>query len=168
MQLSLLFEGFRLVNAKKESSKVNVYPQNLPIKKEIKDTSHFPFILVSLEEINIENQNTDEENLIYLVFGNHDANENRQGYKDIINMITKVKDYLISTHLICGKYELGYPVRCVFQKEDTFPVYYGGMELRFKLPCTGANQHIEEKYFDFNNANIENTFNISGKVEDYT
>lgn len=155
LKLKDIFQSYRIVNSSNKCTEVNVYTQNLPVKQNELKQQHFPFVMVSVEMINIEDRNTDEENHIYLLFGNYDTNTNKQGYKDIINMISKVKTFLLHEYMICGKYELGFPLKCVFQEEDTYPCFYGGMELKFNLPNIGSKQYIDDGFIDCDNIDID-------------
>lgn len=126
------FKGFKLVNQNEELANINIYPQNLPEKKEENDIKHFPFIIVKLVNGKLESIEDDETVIVLFIIGIYDDNENKQGGKDIINIIEKYKNHLIHKKFI-DKYELLYPLEWSIQEEDLHPFYYGGIETKWKI-----------------------------------
>lgn len=131
-ELKELFTGYKLINSKKDLVDINIYPQHLPYRKKEDDKPPFPYILVSIEEGEISNY--DEYFVqIYLVIGIQDSNENAQGDRDVINIITTIYQHLFNKKIIDGKYEIVYPFKWAIQDEDTFPKFMGGIETNWKL-----------------------------------
>lgn len=140
-ELKELFTGYKLINSKNSLVNINIFPQNLPIRKKEDDTTPFPYILVCIEEGEIN----DDDNIvqIYLVIGIQDKNENGQGDRDVINIITKIYQHLFHEKVIDDKYEIIYPFKWTLQDEDTFPKYYGGIETNWKI------QNMKQKEDEF-------------------
>ncbi len=128
--LTVVFQGYRLINQKDNLAALNIYEYNLPEKKEEEDEEHFPYIIVRpvLGRLNLD----DETVTTTLTIGIYDENENKQGFADIMNMIEKYKNHLIHERLI-GGYEVLYPINWELQDDDSHPAYFGGMEMTWKL-----------------------------------
>lgn len=128
--LTMVFRGYRLINQRDNIVSLNIYPYNLPEKKEDEDEDHFPYIIIMPQtgKLDLDNEGV----ITTLTIGVYDESENKQGFADILNIIEKYKNHLIYERLI-GGYEVQYPIIWEMQDEDTHPAYYGGMEIAWKL-----------------------------------
>lgn len=57
-----------------------------------------------------------------------------QGYRDVVNMMEKVKQHLLRHRTVGGKFELRLPVQWVFPEEENYPFYFGGLLMSFTIP----------------------------------
>ena len=132
-ELRKLFFEF-CISEKQEFKKINVFLQDVPFsknKKEVKEI--FPYIIVRLEEGSISNdKNTCQ---IVLIFGVHNDDVNRQGYKDLFNMMQKVLYHYATEKIIVQRYRIGENMEWLIQDGDTlFPYYIGAITFEVELP----------------------------------
>ncbi|MDD3662289.1 MAG: hypothetical protein PHT84_00280 [Candidatus Pacebacteria bacterium] len=105
----------------------NVYPQNLPAKKGKNDEDHFPYVLVCLDEEQINGETDPNICSIYFLVGIKDENQNKQGHFDVANVLNLIADDLLQKRLINNEFRLTFPLTKKFQEEDTWPKFIGGM-----------------------------------------
>ncbi len=137
-------KNYTSVNNDGEYMKFNVYPQNLPAKKGKNDDEHFPYVLVCLDE---EQINGEDDNLIcsiYFLVGINDKNPNKQGHFDIANVLNRLSKRFLEKRLVNGRYRIAFPLTKKFQEEDTYPKFIGGMSTLWTL----EKPEIEETEYD--------------------
>ena len=120
-------EGYTSVNNAGEYLNFNVYPQNLPPKKSKNDDDHFPYVLVCLDEEEINGEEADNICSIYFLVGIIDKNTNNQGHFDVANVLNKLEKRFLSRRLIDNRYRINFPLTKKFQEENTWPKFIGGM-----------------------------------------
>lgn len=131
-EISILFDGFKLKNAEGEKVSINVYPQFLPAKTGKKDKSHFPYILVIILDGDIKETESNTCRVLFMA-GTYDDDTNHQGYKDVLNVMQKIYNYLARNRIIDKKYELKYPIDWQLSDEDTYPYYFGAIETNWTV-----------------------------------
>ena len=137
-------KNYTSVNNNGEYMKFNVYPQNLPAKKGKNDDEHFPYVLVCLDE---EQINGEDDNLIcsiYFLVGINDKNPNKQGHFDIANVLNRLSKRFLEKRLVDSRYRIAFPLTKKFQEEDTYPKFIGGMSTLWTL----EKPEIEETEYD--------------------
>ena len=120
-------KNYTSVNNDGEYMKFNVYPQNLPAKKGKNDDEHFPYVLVCLDEEQINVEDDDLICSIYFLVGINDKNPNKQGHFDIANVLNRLSKRFLEKRLVNGRYRIAFPLTKKFQEEDTYPKFIGGM-----------------------------------------
>jgi hypothetical protein len=120
----------------KSGEQFNLYTQNLPPKKDAKDKSMFPYSLIKLGDG--EDDLDDATQDIVIVFATYDNDQNYQGYRDVMNAIQKVREYLKEKQIIGQRYTVKYPIRWASPDDsDTYPYYFGAILVTFNLPQIG-------------------------------
>ena len=137
-------KNYTSVNNDGEYMKFNVYPQNLPAKKGKNDDEHFPYVLVCLDEEQINGEDDDLICSIYFLVGINDKNPNKQGHFDIANVLNRLSKRFLEKRLVNGRYRIGFPLTKKFQEEDTYPKFIGGMSTLWTL----EKPEIEETEYD--------------------
>lgn len=137
-------KDYTSVNNDGEYMKFNVYPQNLPAKKGKNDDEHFPYVLVCLDEEQINGEDDDLICSIYFLVGINDKNPNKQGHFDIANVLNRLSKRFLGKRLVDNRYRIGFPLTKKFQEEDTWPKYIGGMSTLWTL----EKPEIEETEYD--------------------
>lgn len=137
-------EGYTSINNEGEYLKFNVYPQNLPAKKGKNDDDHFPYVLVCLDEEEINGEDEDTICSVYFLVGINDNNPNKQGHFDIANVLNRLSQRFLSKRLVDSRYRIIFPLKKKFQEEDTWPKYIGGMSTLWTMETT----EIEETEYD--------------------
>lgn len=82
-------EGYTSINNAGEYLHFNVYPQNLPAKKGKNDDEHYPYVLVCLDEEEIEDEDSEILVTVYFQVGIIDKNPNKQGHFDVANVMNR-------------------------------------------------------------------------------
>ena len=126
-------KNYTSVNNDGEYMKFNVYPQNLPAKKGKNDDEHFPYVLVCLDEEQINGEDDDLICSIYFLVGINDKNPNKQGHFDIANVLNRLSKRFLEKRLVDGRYRIAFPLTKKFQEEDTYPKFIGGMSTLWTL-----------------------------------
>ena len=137
-------KNYTSVNNDGEFMKFNVYPQNLPAKKGKNDDEHFPYVLVCLDEEQINGEDDDLICSIYFLVGINDKNPNKQGHFDIANVLNRLSKRFLEKRLVNGRYRIAFPLTKKFQEEDTYPKFIGGMSTLWTL----EKPEIEETEYD--------------------
>lgn len=137
-------KNYTSVNNDGEYIKFNVYPQNLPAKKGKNDDEHFPYVLVCLDEEQINGEDDDLICSIYFLVGINDKNPNKQGHFDIANVLNRLSKRFLEKRLVNGRYRIAFPLTKKFQEEDTYPKFIGGMSTLWTL----EKPEIEETEYD--------------------
>ena len=91
-------KGYTSINNAGEYLDFNVYPQNLPAKKSKNDDEHFPYVLVCLDEEEINGEESNNICSIYFLVGIVDKNPNNQGHFDVANVLDRKSTRLNSSH----------------------------------------------------------------------
>lgn len=137
-------EGYTSINNDGEYLHFNVYPQNLPAKKGKNDDEHYPYVLVCLDEEEINGEDEDNRVSIYFLVGIIDKNPNKQGHFDVANVMNRLEKRFLENQLINSRYRLQFPLTKKFQEEDTYPKYLGGMSTFW----TVAVPNLKETIYD--------------------
>lgn len=137
-------EGYTSVNNAGEYLHFNVYPQNLPAKKGKNDNDHFPYVLVCLDEEQINGEECDNMCSVYFIVGVNDKNPNNQGHFDVANVLNKLEKRFLSKRLVDSRFRITFPLTKKFQDEDTWPKFVGGMSTIWTVEAPG----IEETEYD--------------------
>ena len=137
-------KNYTSVNNDGEYMKFNVYPQNLPAKKGKNDDEHFPYVLVCLDEEQINGEDDDLICSIYFLVGIYDKNPNKHGHFDIANVLNRLSKRFLEKRLVNGRYRIAFPLTKKFQEEDTYPKFIGGMSTLWTL----EKPEIEETEYD--------------------
>lgn len=120
----------------KSGDTFHIYTQNLPPKKDAKDYSMFPYGLIKLGDGEDDQESATQD--IVMVFATRDTDKSYQGYRDVMNAIQKVREYLKEQPEIGRKYTIKYPIRWASPDDSaTYPFYFGAILVTFNLPQTG-------------------------------
>lgn len=136
-----LVENIKSLNLQSTAinSGFNVFIQNLPPKKDAKDDSMFPFCLITLTDGEQGEEATQD---ILFTFGVKDQNTNYQGYKDIVNSIEKVRQYLIKDKEVENRFILKTPIRWTYPDSvETYPFYFGAILATYTIPQITINNN---------------------------
>lgn len=134
-EIRALFACARFKNTKGEEVELNVFSQFLPAKRAGQDTDHFPYAIVRVQEGNIPSVTDAEACNVMVFFGLWDDSLDYQGYKDVLNAITRLKIHLFSKRIIDRRYRIEYPFDWAIDQDDSnHPYYFGGAQTTWVLP----------------------------------
>jgi hypothetical protein len=109
----------------------NVYAQDLP-EKLLAEKGAFPYVIVRVQEGKFESKETQEVTTLLLV-GSYDSKLEPQGHRQVINIIMKIVERFRKNPLL-EKYYMAEPdIRWNLQEEDTRPIFFGGIIIRWKI-----------------------------------
>lgn len=136
-EFEVLFSDFVSSNDTNfEKRGVSVYEQDLPLEMETEDEeTKTPFIIVRLSEGEQEQREDAEMVTVIIIFCARDTAWSRSGYKDVLNMMQKVKERLLKNPIVGRYYTAELPLKWVIQEGESHDIYYGGMELTFACPA---------------------------------
>lgn len=152
-------KDYTSINNSGEYLHFNVYPQNLPAKtagvplpgkgnataKTAKsDDNHFPYVLVCLDEEEISGENDDCAVAVYFLVGIIDRNTNNQGHFDVAEILNRLTARFLKDRIVAGRYRINFPVTKIFQREDTWPKFLGGMSTVWTVEAP----ELEETEYD--------------------
>lgn len=150
-ELKKILKDFRLKNPKGESCSVNIFEQFLPMpepadageippeflenglidQKTAPDP--YPYIIVRVDDGEIADENSAQMVNITLIIGTYDPDYDKQGHKDTLNIISKIYERFAKMPVLNGKYTIQYPILWTLQDEESYPFYFGGMNLAFEI-----------------------------------
>ena len=136
-ELSRLFKDFKLKSPNKnEMVELTILPQDLPIIYKYEDDEEnepFPYMIVKLDSGNIDDGEAHKVKVLILI-GIFDNNENKQGYRDVLNIIDRIYIRFGKDRMLDHQYEVEWPFRWQLYEDDTHPYYFGGIEMSFNIP----------------------------------
>lgn len=123
---------------------VNVYKQFLP--KAVNDdedvSQFFPYAIVRVGEANTPDDFTPWLTTVDILLGVYDADEYMGGHDHIAVMIQRIVNRFSQEALLDRKYRCEPAMDWAIQDEDTFPYFFGLVELKFNLPKIGRSEPI--------------------------
>lgn len=127
-------EGFQLRSAKDNIIPVNVYTQNPPLKEDKNDERIYPYVCVCLDEEEIQDPQSRMELSTYCIIGVIDRGMDRQGFRDVLLIANRIYQHIFRKGIIAGAFSPVHPFRIELQKDNTYPYFFGGTEIRWELP----------------------------------
>lgn len=127
--------------AGEEVAGVKGYEQSLPIITDDEDDpdKFFPYFIVRLQEGETPDDSEPWEDTVSVLFGVHDDDREANGHRHILTMIQRVTDRFAKEPLLKEKYRASEKMAWALQEEDTYPFYFGGVELKFRVPKMGRS-----------------------------
>ena len=128
-------------NSLGEDVLVQVFPQRLPVMTEDEDdeTKLFPYAIVRIGDSNTDNDEDPWHVTVDWLLGVYDDGRRGQGHLHIMTMIERITDRFITEPLLDKKYRAEPKIETAFQDEDTYPFYFGGIEMVFQIPKIGRS-----------------------------
>ena len=141
-RLEHLFYGHPFINRKGETqelSPVKVYGQYIPQKEGLSETENdfmenFPCVIVKLIDRtdNEERSITLTELNVKLICAVYDESLISIGYRDVMNMLSMMRDDFFNDRFIAQKFRVKMPLKSRMIEGDTWPVSYGEIELKIE------------------------------------
>lgn len=123
---------------------LNVYEQQLPVRKSEDDPDPFPYALVRLENGDTDVDKYDGNNRIYatVLVGMINQSEENNGHKDVLNVIWKIYERFSKNPALAGKAVFTDRFQWALQDEESFPYFFGAASLVFNI----ASVRREDKF----------------------
>lgn len=120
-----------LTNPDGERTKLNVFCQELPKRKDDDETNPFPYCVVKIISGNSNAvKGTDNTIRTLLIFGIYDSDTENQGHMTILEIINKIIRRLSENNALKTFWQIG-AIEWAIDDEDVYPYFYGGMDLTF-------------------------------------
>lgn len=138
-EIKKLFAGFRLKNRIGMYVPLNIWEDCTPIDTGVVDSDEQsvldPYVVVRAVRGTTSDPGAHQNVTVDLVICVYDDSEtSRQGMKDLHHIIEVISKRFQTDPLLAGTYSLLYPIDWMISDEDTYPFYFGGMEIHFELP----------------------------------
>lgn len=116
------------------NDKLHYFGQFLPVRKDLKDDSYYPYVQVVLDD---GNENAEEAvQKVVVIFGIKETSKEKTGYIDIANMIQKTRQHLLSKMYVGKSFEVRKNIQWINADDESYPYFIGGMMLEFNIPGT--------------------------------
>lgn len=141
------FAGYMLLNKSEELTELHIYAQYIPQPEGVTFgetglksytegdyAAHFPSITVRIGEMT----DSEEHSLIQssvkvsLLFGVVDKSPECTGWADLLDIQEKLRGCLLEHRVLGRKHILRMPVKARLNECETWPVYFGEMELLYE------------------------------------
>ena len=150
-ELKKILSGFELKNPQGERVSINIFEQILPMPKPLDPEEiapellenglaeeqtapdPYPYIIVRIADGEIEDENSAQKVNVNLLIGVFEPDYDKQGHKDILNMIARIYERFAKFPVLNGKYTIQYPILWTIQGEESYPFYFGGVSLDFEI-----------------------------------
>jgi len=118
---------------------VTAYMQQLPqVTEDEEDASaFFPYAIVRLASGDTQDDNDCWSIKTEILLGCYDESTDSHGHLDVLETIQRICDRFAAKPLLAQKYYAGQHIQWALQDEDTYPYYFGGIEITFNLPKIG-------------------------------
>ena len=130
-ELREVMKGFKLLAEYQADRKVRVYEQIMPLAEQ-KDDTFFPNVLIDL--VQIDENGTDSIAIINLNIAVY-AGENEEGWQDLLNIMERIRQFILTHPIIDEKFLLEMPATFVPRPppEQPEPFFYCDCIVRYRL-----------------------------------
>lgn len=141
-----LSNNLSLKGVKGEERNLKGYPEGLPrmslpqewSQKEMDDLGDndpddalIPYFIVKTTEISFQDEEASAK--LYLFFCIYDYSVKAEGYQTLWNLMNRITTRF-RTNTVLGAFYCDKSMRAVIQDDDTYPYYFGGIEMTWNLP----------------------------------
>ena len=152
--LEQLFKGETLKNSTGVERRIQIFPQDLPIRagadlepeldpeedpdlepEQPPEDVPEPYVIVRIPGGELPNQDTRQQVELVLVICVYDQDPNRQGFRDALHIVNTILTHYGRNGIVGRRYEVQYPIQWVVPEEDTHPYYFAGVALKLAAPA---------------------------------
>ena len=158
-RLKQLFTGYSLLNKLGVLQEVKIFAQYTPQPAGISINSpnagltnyanedyenNFPCIVVKLVESIDDEENRINQSTARVKFltGIYDDKPECQGWRDILNIHERIREDFYVNRVTAERYRLNMPVKAKLYDVETWPVYFGEMDLVFEVGRPVMKEYI--------------------------
>lgn len=139
-EIELLLKDVVTKNTAGESvTGVKGYEYRLPIivSDEEDESQFFPYFIVKPLEGKTEDDDDPWLVTVDILIGICENDKDVLGQKHLLVMIQRILDRFAEEPLLNKKYRAEQKMEWAVQDEDTYPFYFGGVEIKFRIPKIG-------------------------------
>ncbi len=137
-EITLLFSEWKFKNENGDYANISVFEQALPIPSGESEPEPFPYIVVRAEDGGTTTPNSPETVRVRFTIGIYDDEPNNRGHIDVFNVIDRIRQRFERNQLLRKQYMRlqsdQYPMRWAVPDDDTFPYFFGALEMFFAIP----------------------------------
>ncbi|WP_110291625.1 hypothetical protein [Lachnotalea glycerini] len=133
-ELETILNHMNFKNQEGNDCKLNIMEQNLPVQMDDDDTDPYPYLLVRLMDGEMSEEEITQSVSINLIIGIYSDDTNAQGADFVLNVIQDIICRFRKCPILNKKYVLNQKLKWALQTDDTYPYYFGGMELNWQAP----------------------------------
>lgn len=142
-ELRSIFAGYTLRGANGTDKPLAVFPQGLPIAENNDDEDNqMPYIIVRLMSGRVPSAEDAQHVSVYLVLCVYDEAADNQGHQDLLHIIHKIYERFATEPVLAGQYIYTPPFSWVLSEEDTYPYFFGGVEMAFEVPALEKDDRL--------------------------
>lgn len=118
---------------------VKGYEYRLPlvVSDEEDESQFFPYFIVRPSEGRTEDDNDPWLVTVDIILGICENDKDAIGQKHLLVMIQRITDRFAAEPLLNRKYRADQKMEWAVPDEDTYPFYFGGVEIKFRIPKVG-------------------------------
>lgn len=122
-------------NTKGEEVGVTVFKNRLPVvtEDEEDESQYFPYAIARLSDASTDEEKPWQQR-VYVLLGVYDDDLKGSGYLHILTMMERITDRYLQEPLLNHKYRAEPKMSTDIQDEDTYPYYFGAVEMTFNIP----------------------------------
>ena len=167
-RLQVLFKDYSLPGKSGQVQTVKVFPQFLPQPKGVtlkprggngndeEDEqeygpadieSNFPCIVVKLDEGLDKEENAPDATRIdvRILVGAYDASPDCQGYRDVLNILERIRQDLLTSRYLDNKYRLEMPFKWYLFEDQPWPIFFGQIETVWETGRPQQPPHFDRR-----------------------
>lgn len=133
--LQKLFENRRYKTPDGGTAALSVFSQNLPKRVSEDDDDPFPYIIVRIDSGDIDTQTDPYKVAVFLLIGIFDDDAKNQGHRAVLEIMEVIQQQYEETPLLDGQFTFTDPFHWALQDEESYPYFFGGVEVNFTLPA---------------------------------
>lgn len=118
------------------------YAQQLPeITEDDTDASQlFPYFIVRLSDGNTAGDEEPWIITVNILLGAYDKDKSGRGFLHVLHMIQRITDRFAAEPLLKKRFRAEPDMSWALQEEDTYPFYFGGVEIKFSVMKIGRRR----------------------------
>lgn len=114
-----------------------LFSQFLPKRKTDDEEDPFPYIIVRIDSGGIDTQTDPHKVVVLLVIGIYDDDEQNNGHEAVLEIIERIQRHYEETPAL-KEFVFTDPFGWALQDEESYPYYYGAVNLTFNAPAPRA------------------------------
>lgn len=145
-EIANILAGVELKNSSGENAEITGYEQRLPklTEDEEEASQFFPYFIVQLENGSLDSEAEEDEYdawsvSVIIQLGVFDDSKEGKGHRQLLTMIQKITDRFTEYPLLDNAFRARQKMDWELLDEDTYPFYFGGIEMHFLVPKQGRS-----------------------------
>lgn len=133
--LKVVLQDVYTKNTIGEEVGVTVYKNRLPVvtEDEEDESQYFPYAIARLSDA-LTDEEKPWQQRVYVLLGVYDDDLKGGGYLHILTMMERITNRYLQEPLLNHKYRAEPKMSTDIQDEDTYPYYFGAVEMTFNIP----------------------------------